>query len=70
MSCFGGNDGFLGRFLRFWLAVWQFETRGMWLASRWGGGLLLCMRCGYGSIRFEDWLLVVAILVVGILMYK
>lgn len=42
----------------------------MWLASRWGGGLLLCMRCGYGSIRFEDWLLVAAILVVGILMYK
>ena len=70
MSCFGGNDGFLGRFLGFWLAVWQFETRGMWLASRWGGGLLLCMRCGYGSIRFEDWLLVAAILVVGILMYK
>lgn len=42
----------------------------MWLASRWGGGLLLCMRCGCGSIRFEDWLLVAAILVVGILMYK
>lgn len=41
----------------------------MWLASRWGG-LLLCMRCGYGSIRFEDWLLVDAILVVSILMYK
>ena len=54
----------------FGLAVWQFETRGMWLASRWGGGLLLCMRCGYGSIRFEDWLLVAAILVVGILTYK
>lgn len=46
------------------------ESRGMWLASRWGGGLLLCMRCGYGSIRFEDWLLFAAILVVGILMYK
>lgn len=54
----------------FWLAVWQFEMRGMWLASRWGGGLLLCMRSGYGSIRFEHWLLVDAILVVSILMYK
>lgn len=62
----GVNDCFWG----FWLAGWQFETRGMWLASRWGGGLLLCMRCGYGSIRFEDWLLVAAILVVSILMYK
>ena len=62
--------GLFGAFLGFWLAVCQFETRGMWLASRWGGGLLLCMRCGYGSIRFEDWLLVAAILVVGILMYK
>lgn len=70
MSCFGGNDGFLGRFWVLGLAGWQFETRGMWLASRWGGGLLLCMRCGYGSIWFEDWLLVDAILVVGILMYK
>ena len=65
----GVNDCFLGRFWGFWLAGWQFETRGMWLVSRWGG-LLLCMRCGYGSIRFEDWLLVAAILVVGILMYK
>lgn len=54
----------------FGLAVWQFESGGMWLASRWDGGLLLCMRCGYGSIRFEDLLLVAAILAVGILMYK
>lgn len=70
MSCFGGNDGFLGRFRGLGLAGWLFETRGMCLASRWGGGLLLCMRCGYGSIRFEDWLLVDAILILDILMYK
>ena len=69
MSCFGGNDGFLGRFWGFGLLFGSLR-RGMWLASRWGGGLLLCMRCGYGSIRFEDWLLVAVILVVGILMYK
>lgn len=58
-----------GAFLEFGLLFGSLR-RGMWLASRWGGGLLLCMRCGYGSIRFEDWLLVAAILVVGILMYK
>lgn len=58
-----------GAFLGFGLLFGSLR-RGMWLASRWGGGLLLCMRCGYGSIRFEHWLLVAAILVVGILMYK
>lgn len=35
-----------------------------------GWWVLLCMRCGYGSVRFEDWLLVAAILVFDILMYK
>ena len=69
MSCFGGNDGFWGRLWGLGLLFGSLR-RGMWLASRWGGGLLLCMRCGYGSIRFEDWLLVAVILVVGILMYK
>lgn len=29
---FRGNDAFLGRFWGFWLAGWQFETRGRSLA--------------------------------------
>lgn len=66
---------FRGEMMAFWafLACWLLFQL-YWVVvntfmSGWGG-LLLCMRFGFGSIRFEDCLLVAAILVVGILMYK
>lgn len=79
--CIRMRDGWLvcavsGELMAFWgvfgvidLLVGSLRRAGMWLAWRWGG-ILLWMMCGYGSIRFEDYLLVAAIFVVSILMYK